>query len=77
MDMVRRKLIGHYNYYGITDNSRQLSKFQYEILKTLCKWLNRRSQKRSYTQEKFLKMIKSFNLPYPTIKVNIYDILIN
>src|SRR5699024_12207529 len=42
---VSRKLIGHYNYYGITDNSESLSRFLFEITKLLFKWLNRRSQK--------------------------------
>lgn len=74
MDTVKRKLIGHYNYYGITDNSKSIIKFEYEILKTLYKWLNRRSQKKSYTCEEFYEMIKSFNLPFPKITTNIYAI---
>ena len=74
MDTVKRKLTGHYNYYGITDNLKSISVFKYEILKILYKWLNRRSQKKSYTYEEFYEMIKYFELPNPKIKVNIYAI---
>lgn len=74
METVKRKLIGHYNYYGITDNSVMLKKYLYNILKLLYKNLNRRSQKKSYTRDSFDIMVKYFNLPYPTIKVSIYAV---
>lgn len=74
MDMTNKKLIGHYNYYGITDNSGSLNKFKYEIEKILYKWLNRRSQKKSYNWDKFKQMLKYYPLVEPKIKVNIYDI---
>lgn len=75
MATVRRKLIGHYNYYGITDNSYSISKYYYSVIHLLLKWLNRRSQRRSYqTKEEFTTMIKGFDLPIPKIKVNIYAI---
>jgi len=69
---IRAKLIGHYRYYGITDNSRSLSVYKFQITKTLFKWLNRRSQKRSFTYEKFNLFLKRNPLPEPKIYVNIY-----
>jgi len=74
METIKRKLIGHYNYYGITDNYKSIQLYEHEILKILYKWLNRRSQKKSYTSESFNQMINFFNLPKPKIKVNIYAI---
>ena len=74
MSTIRRKLIGHYNYYGVTDNAKGLEQFSFEIRKLLLKWLNRRSQKKSYTSETFNLMLLSYPLPNPKIKVNIYDI---
>ena len=75
MSTVRRKLIGHYNYYGITDNAYSMSKYYYAVIHLLLKWLNRRSQRRSYqTKEEFTTMIKDFDLPIPKIKVDIYAI---
>ena len=75
MSTVKRKLIGHYNYYGITDNTYSLMRYYYSVIHLLLKWLNRRSQRRSYqTKEAFTAMIKSFDLPIPRIKVDIYAI---
>lgn len=71
---TKKKLIGHYNYYGITDNIDSIRKYSYCINNLLFKWLNRRSQRKSYTSEQFKQMLEVFKLPKPTIRVNIYDI---
>ncbi len=69
---LRIKLVGHYRYYGITDNSSMIVKFWYETTKILFKWINRRSQRRSYTWDCFLKWLKAKPLPYPKNYVSIY-----
>jgi RNA-directed DNA polymerase len=69
------KLKGHYNYYGVTFNSESLYRFYFEVEKILHKWLNRRSQKRSLTFEKFRKYVEINSLPKPQISVNMYDYL--
>ena len=74
MATTARKLTGHYNYYGITDNSEALGRFAHEVYKLLYKWLNRRSQRKSYSILGFKTMVKSFELPQPKIKVDIYAI---
>lgn len=74
METVKRKLVGHYNYYGITDNYESLSRFLFEITKLIFKWLNKRSQKKSYDWNGFNQMLKIYKLPFPKIKVNIYAI---
>ncbi len=56
--MVNQKLRGHYQYYGITDNSRMMMQYCYETRRALFKWLNRRSQRRSYTWEEFNELLK-------------------
>ncbi len=66
------KLRGHYQYYGITDNSKSIKTYYYRTLKALFKWLNRRSQKRSYTWEGFNDLLKVFPLIQPRIRVSIY-----
>lgn len=74
MDTVKRKLIGHYNYYGITDNSKSMNNYTHEVKKLLIKWLNRRSQKKSYDSKGFSQMLEIYKIPIPKIKVNIYAI---
>lgn len=74
IEIVKKKLIGHYNYYGITDNGYMISKYYFNVVLLIIKWLNRRSQKKSYSHKGFSTMIKYFDLPQPRIKVNIYAV---
>ena len=46
--VFRAKLTGHINYYGMTFNSKHMAKFLYRATKILFKWLNRRSQRKSF-----------------------------
>ena len=65
-------LVGYYHYYGITDNSVALSRFRFRVVRMLFYWLNRRSQKSSYTWAQFNDLLKEFPLEQPRIYVNIY-----
>ena len=65
--VLRLKLIGHYRYYGISGNMRELRKFYTQVLKLAYKWINRRSQKRSYTYEQYCRFKKYNPLPEPKI----------
>jgi RNA-directed DNA polymerase len=58
------KLNGHYEYFGLWTNYPKLRHFYTEAVKSLFKWLNRRSQKLSYTWEEFQRRLE--NLPLPT-----------
>lgn len=71
---TKKKLIGHYNYYGITDNFHCIRKFRWIILGYLFKYLNRRSQRSSFKWPEFEKLIKKTKIPKANIKVNIYAI---
>jgi group II intron reverse transcriptase/maturase len=72
MRMVGLKLRGHYQYYGVTDNYRGLARFYHEVRKLLYKWLNRRSQRRSYTWAAFEELLKVFPLPKPRVRVHLF-----
>ena len=63
--IARSKLQGHYNYFGFWMNRQKLVHFYSEVIKTLFKWLNRRSQKRSYDWESFSKRLEFNPLPTP------------
>ncbi len=73
MAKVRSKLRGHYAYYGITDNSRGIQRFQYEATKMLQKWLNRRGKRGSLNWEKFNKFLEKYPLPQPRIQVSMWQ----
>ena len=71
--MVNAKLRGHYQYYGVTDNIREVKSFLNQTRWLLYKWLNRRSQKRSYTVDSFFNgLLRTFPLVEPTIKVSLF-----
>ena len=59
------KLIGHYNYFGIELNQQKLLHFYAEAIKSLFKWLNKRSQKASYSWDRFNDRLKDLPLPIP------------
>jgi RNA-directed DNA polymerase len=62
---IGQKLRGHYNYFGVTDNSPALSHFERAVQGLLFKWLNRRSQRRSFTWESFRRYQARYPLPKP------------
>lgn len=67
-----QKLRGHFNYFGVTDNSRALYSFERKAHDLLFKWLNRRSQRRSFTWERFLRYRTKYPLPRPGRVVSLY-----
>lgn len=60
--LAKSKIRGHNNYYGYWMNGLKLNHFYWEATRSLYKWLNRRSQKRSYTWEGFNERLKYFPL---------------
>ena len=75
-DIIRKLnqiLVGYYHYYGVTDNSRSLDLMYHHVRRMLFYWLNRRSNRKSYSWEGFNDMMKNFPLAKPKIYVNIYD----
>lgn len=74
MDKLNRSLNGYYNYYCITDNTKSVENFLYHVKRLLFKWMNRRSQRKSFNWEKFNLFLSKYPLPKPKIKVNIYDL---
>ncbi len=66
------KLIGHFRYYGITDNLQRIKAFRYVVRRNLFKILNRRSQKKSLNWDGFAKLEERFPLAKARIYVNIY-----
>ena len=73
MDMVNKKLVGHYRYYGISFNSHSTANFHHETQELLFKILNRRSDKRSYTRDGFYKMLKYYPMATPKVYVSLFQ----
>lgn len=64
---LNAKLRGYYNYYGVRGNYDRLASFFYHAVKILFKWLNRRSQRKSYKWVGFTELLKHFRIAKPRI----------
>ncbi len=60
--MLKRKVVGFGNYFGLADNSMSVSRIFDHILESLYKWLNRRSQRRSFTWAGMKEMLRHYGL---------------
>lgn len=67
MRTLRQKYTGHWNYYGVIGNSRSLGQYAWQTERILFKWLNRRSQRRSYTWKAVHRLLERFQIPKPRI----------
>jgi group II intron reverse transcriptase/maturase len=64
---LRAAMRGHYGYYGITGNGRRLRDY-YEAAKRLWhKWLDRRSNRRDLSWERFQRLLDRYPLPLPQV----------
>jgi len=72
IEKLNRKLVGHYHYYGITNNIKSLMEFYRYIIIQLYKKLLRRSQRKKLNFNKFISLLKCYCLKEPKIYVNLY-----
>ena len=67
LEQLAAKLRGSWNYYGLIGNYRRM-KLHYEATRrTLYKWLNRRSQRKSLRWRGFNRLWNRFQMPSPRI----------
>jgi RNA-directed DNA polymerase len=57
------KLEGHYAYFGITGNIRQLSRYLQQVTRTWRKWLERRTRSEPLTWRRFCTLLERHPLP--------------
>ena len=66
-ERLNSKLQGYYNYYGLRGNYDSLEEFFEQAKKILFKWLNRRSQRKSFSWDEFKKVLKKYRINKPHI----------
>ncbi len=65
---LNRRLIGHYNYYGLIGNKQSLNRYYNWAIECAFKWLNRRGGKRkSFTWSAFKQAIMRLGIALPRI----------
>ena len=71
METLRRKVEGHYNYYGVSGNYEALRKFTWYVRFTTYRMFNRRDQKGKMKLDCFSR-IWDYYMGSPTIRVDIW-----
>ena len=70
--ILEAKLRGHFQYYGVSENYNGIARFCKFTIRTVRKWLNRRSQKRKMSWDRFTKYLEHYPLPKPKIVHSFY-----
>ena len=76
-EMLRRKLLGHYAYYGITGNADGLKHFSHEVKRIWRCWLNRRSWHAPLSWDEYHGLLGRHPLPEPRVVHSIYSLAAN
>jgi len=65
---LNRRLVGHYNYFGVKSNERSVWRFYNEAIESAYKWLNRRGgKKNSFNWGTYVKALKRLNVATPRV----------
>jgi group II intron reverse transcriptase/maturase len=64
---LNAKLRGYFNYYGVHGNLPGLAEFYYHVIRYLQRYLNQRSQRKSYNWEGFKQLLAQFGVLKPHI----------
>ena len=67
---LKRKLLGHFGYFGITGNYQALHNFSVRVIGAWRKWLSRRSQRAWISVEKMRRLLERYPLPQPRIRTS-------
>ncbi len=66
-EKLKAKLRGHYQYYGVSFNAAALQRFYTCCCRLAFKWLNRCSQRRRWSWERFNDYVHRYPLPRPKL----------
>ena len=70
---INLRLVGHYRYYGVSDNIRCIHKYFFEVRMYLFKALNKRSQRKSFDWNGYEEhILNKYFIAKPKIYVDLY-----
>ena len=68
LSSLRYKLRGYWNYYCVQSNGKMVSRYLRTVTWLVFKWLNRRSQRKSYSWKRFLHLwYHEWDIPKPKV----------
>ena len=68
---ARSRVLGHLSYYAITDNTERCSYYVYRTEQILFKWLNRKSQRKTYNWKGFIQALAWVDWPKARVRKNL------
>jgi group II intron reverse transcriptase/maturase len=71
---LKAKLSGHFQYFGVSGNYREIRTYHNRVLAIILKWLNKRSQKKSFSWKTYGKYLEKYPLPKPQIHHDFYGL---
>ena len=74
VEVLGRKLKGHFGYYGITGNYAALARYRREVIGIWRKWLARRGASQGMSWERMHRRLAFYYLPAPRVVHSIYAV---
>ncbi len=69
--LARSRVVGHLSYYAITDNTERCRFYVHRTERILFKWLNRKSQRKAYTWDTFVRTLARIGWPTSKVRVDL------
>lgn len=69
---LKKKLMGHYQYYGITGNWPALQKYYRGVIRRWRKWLDRRGARQQISWSRMTRLLNWLPLPRPRVVHSVY-----
>jgi RNA-directed DNA polymerase len=69
---LTRRIVGHYNYFGVNGNLRSLQALVHQVERAWRKWLSRRGQPSPLGWKRFRDMLRLLPLPAPSIRIQLW-----
>src|ERR1044072_4079005 len=70
VQLLNPKPRGYNNYYGVSGNSASVDEFFYHVRRIHQRWLNQRSQRRSYSWAAYTELMHQLRLEQPRVLAN-------
>ena len=72
VEKMKAVVRGYLNYFAINDNMRRTGMFVTEVRKIMFKWLNRRSQRGSFSWQEFARVLERAQFPQAKLQHNLF-----
>ena len=69
---LKRKLTGHFNYFGVRGNAHSTGRVAFHARRAWYKWLRRRSQRSRFNWRRFNDLLRDYPLLAPRVSKSLW-----